>query len=191
MKRLMRFAFTAIVAVATLFSLTPASASETWKIDTAHSKAHFAVAHALIADVRGTVPIVGGSVTFEGAALAMRIEATLNPRGLTTDEPDRDQELQGVDWFDTARYPTWSFLSTRTAQRSDGTHIDGMLTIHGTSLPISMLVVLLPSLKGERRYRAMTNVDRHAFGMHVTRADALISNRVRIELDIFLLPPNG
>ena len=154
-------------------------------IDVAHSRAEFSVQHLFISRVRGSVPIVAGSVTL-GDDGPSAVEATLDPKGLATDDRDRDNDLQGPDWFDTKNFPTWEFKSTRVVPGKDGAFsLEGNLTIHGVTQPIVLQVTTLRTAP-HPAYRAVGHVDRHAFGMKVTRSDGLIGTDVQLTLDVQL-----
>ncbi len=62
----------------------------------------------------------------------------LDPKRVHTDDPDRDDDLQGPDWFDTAHYPSWTFVSTCVAAGPDDTFVaNGTLSVHGISQPMA------------------------------------------------------
>jgi len=63
--------------------------------------------------------------------------------------------------------------------------MDGNLTIHGVTQPEHLSV----TIKGDTShpiYHAVGQIDRHAFGMSVTRLDPTIGNNADITLDITL-----
>ena len=181
-----RRALLAAALVAGLAFPLAASADQTVApIDAAHSRAEFAVQHIFIARVRGSVPIVSGSVTL-GDDGPTEVQATLDPKGLSTDDRDRDGDLQGPDWFDTKNFPTWQFKSTRVVPGKDGAFsLEGDLTIHGVTQPVVLQVTTLRTLP-HPAYRAVGHVDRHAFGMKMTRSDGLIGTDVELTLDVQL-----
>src|ERR1700722_4249593 len=90
-------------------------------IDPAKSGSSFGVSHIFVDRVTGTVPVTGGTIEIpDGRALPTRVEGTLAPTRFKTDEPDRDAALQGPDWFDTKRFPTWAFTSTKIVATAKG-----------------------------------------------------------------------
>jgi polyisoprenoid-binding protein YceI len=172
----------ALIAAATLGATIVAS---TLPIDTHASHATFSVAHVLIQNVTGRIPIVSGSIeTMSDGTTPEAVQATLDPRHIDSGDSDRDGDLQGPDWFDTAHYPQWTFASTSIRTTGPGAYdIAGTLTIHGVGAPIDLITTLVHG-GPHPAYRAVTHVDRHAFGMTKTRVDGLVGSDVTIVLDI-------
>jgi polyisoprenoid-binding protein YceI len=164
-----------------------ASRTITRAIVPAHSLASFDVTHLFVRHVLGKVPIVAGHVTFSGvdATVPSSVEATLDPRRIATGDGDRDDDLQGPDWFDVARFKTWTFASTGIATTPTGFKIDGTLTVHGVAQPV-VLDVIEVRAGPHARYRATGTLDRHGFGMHVTPFDGTIGNSLALVLDVEL-----
>ncbi|HET9030047.1 MAG TPA: YceI family protein, partial [Candidatus Aquilonibacter sp.] len=105
-------------------------------IDPTHSSARFSVEHVFVQHVEGSVPILRGTVDVPaGSLIPRRVSAQLDAAQLRTDDPDRDDALRSAEWFDTARFPTWSFVSTAIVPDARGIRIDGMLTVHGVTQP--------------------------------------------------------
>lgn len=176
----MRFALLAAVLVFSL-AATPRA------IDTSASHATFSLQHIYVERVTGTVPIRSGVVSLApNSALPLSIVASLDPTRIKTGDDDRDGVLQTPDWFDTKRFPTWTFASTEISP--EGPHafgVDGLLTMHGVSVPEHLDVTIAGDL-AHPRYHAVAHVDRHAFGMAVTRLDPVIGGIVDLSFDIAL-----
>ncbi|GAC1492861.1 MAG: hypothetical protein NVS1B2_06690 [Vulcanimicrobiaceae bacterium] len=119
------------------------------------------------------------------ARVPTHVEASLDPAGVRTDDADRDEDLHGPDWFDVARYPTWTFASGEIAPTATGFTMAGTFTMHGVARPVTLAVTVLQP-PPHAHYRATATLDRHAFGMRVTRFDATIGNDVDLVLDIQL-----
>jgi polyisoprenoid-binding protein YceI len=169
-------------------ALAVADATVTRQIDPAESKVAFSVPHVFVERVTGTVPVVSGNVVLPPNSLVpTHVTAVLDPTKMKTGEDDRDGVLQTSDWFDTAKYPTWTFASTKVSPSGKGTAfaIDGVLTIHGVSR-LEHLTVTVAGTPTRPMYQALGQIDRHAFGMNVTRLDPAIGNPVDITLDIAL-----
>jgi|SRR5579863_1782254 len=153
-------------------------------IDAAKSTATFAVQHVFVERVTGTVPITSGTIDFPaGATIPDKVQATLDPTRLQTDEPDRDAALQSPDWFDTKLFPTWTFTSTSIVATPAGFTMTGILTMHGVGQP-EMLAVTVGGSKEHPSYHAVGQINRHAFGMTKTRLDPVIGETVDVTLDI-------
>ncbi|GAC1528230.1 MAG: YceI family protein [Vulcanimicrobiaceae bacterium] len=155
--------------------------------DLGRSRATFDVTHLFVQHVGGKIPIVDGRATFAApdARVPTHVEASLDPAGVRTDDADRDEDLHGPDWFDVARYPTWTFASGEIAPTATGFTMAGTFTMHGVARPVTLAVTVLQP-PPHAHYRATATLDRHAFGMRVTRFDATIGNDVDLVLDIQL-----
>jgi polyisoprenoid-binding protein YceI len=176
----------AMLALALLLAAADSAAMRA--IDTAKSKALFSVSHVFVEHVTGTVPIVSGTVVLAGGSLVpASVTAVLDPKKIKTGEDDRDGVLQTSDWFDTQKYPTWTFSSEKISPAGAGGDftMDGLLTIHGVSRP-QRLTVATTGTPDHPAYHATGQIDRHAFGISVTRLDPAIGNPVDVTLDIAL-----
>ncbi|MGC1380236.1 MAG: YceI family protein [Candidatus Baltobacteraceae bacterium] len=156
-------------------------------IDTQRSKARFSVSHIWVERVTGTVPIAGGSVTIAPDSLIpIAASAQFDAAKIETDEPDRDAALRSPDFFDTAKFPTWTFVSTKVTPKSAAAfEMDGDLTVHGVTQP-ERLNVAASGDPAHPVYHATATIDRHAFGMAVTRLDPTIGSTVEVTLDVTL-----
>jgi polyisoprenoid-binding protein YceI len=120
---------------------TPAIAqAQTWQIDTAHSAAHFAVKHNLIAMVRGTFDKVTGTVEFDGKDITKaKINATIDVATINTRVAARNDHLKTADFFNVARFPAMTFVSTSiTAAGAGKFKLNGNLTLMGVTKPVSL-----------------------------------------------------
>jgi polyisoprenoid-binding protein YceI len=156
-------------------------------IDGAKSKASFSVQHVFVERVTGSLPILGGTVVRASNAIVPEsVTAVLDATKIATGEPDRDASLQSPDFFDTKKFPTWTFVGTKiTPQGGTAFGIDGMLTMHGVTQP-EHLDVVAHGDAAHPTYHAIAHIDRHAFGMAITRLDPTIGNTVDVTLDIVL-----
>jgi polyisoprenoid-binding protein YceI len=175
------------IALLLLASTLAAASAPTREIDAARSHAAFGVSHIWVERVTGTVPILSGSVTLPaGAMIPTAATAVLDATRIETGEPDRDRSLESPDFFDAAKFPHWTFASTSvTARSGNAFEMDGVLTIHGVEQP-AKLDVTANGTPAQPAYHATAQIDRHAFGMSVTRLDPTIGGTVTVTLDIVL-----
>ena len=156
-------------------------------IDSQDSKAQFSVSHIWVDRVTGTVPVLSGSVTLApGSLIPAAATAQLDATKIDTGEPDRDGQLKSPDFFDVKKFPTWTFVSAKVIPKSSNSfEMEGTLTIHGVAQP-QRLNVTVGGDVAHPVYHATAEVDRHAFGMAVTRLDPTIGTTVEVKLDVAL-----
>ena len=175
-------------ASAALLLLTlAASAAQPRAIDVVRSNAQFTVQHIWVEHVSGTVPILSGSlVLVPGSAIPLSATAAFDATRISTGEPDRDRSLESPDFFDSAKFPRWTFASTQIIPEGTAAfEMDGVLTIHGVAQPERLQVSVDGSVDAPR-YHATGHIDRHAFGMATTRLDSTIGGTADVTLDIVL-----
>src|SRR5579863_6231109 len=110
-----------------------------WRIDPAHSAAHFSVRHLMISNVRGEFTKVTGSAQINPADPAKStVEVTIEAASLNTREPQRDEHLRSADFFDVANHPKISFQSKRVAPLgAENFRLSGDLTIRGVTKEVA------------------------------------------------------
>src|SRR6266511_1155421 len=91
-----------------------AAAPAAWSVDASHSQVGFAVKHLVISTVRGEFTKYAGIAQLDDADPAKStVEVTIDVNSLDTRVADRDGHLKSPDFFDTAKYPTITFKSTK------------------------------------------------------------------------------
>jgi polyisoprenoid-binding protein YceI len=176
-----------------LLAAWPLAAQDAWQMDASHSSIEFSVTHMLISEVTGRfrdfdVAMTSKGDDFSGAAIA----TTVKTASISTDNADRDQALLGADFFDTEKYPTATFKSTRFEKAGDGKYtIAGELTIRDSTKPVVLDATLLGSMTDSRGgvrsgWRAETTINRFDYGVAWNRAleagGLVVSKEVRITI---------
>ena len=164
-----------------------AAASEQREIDPANSVAHFSIEHIFVDRVTGTVPVLSGSLTMApNSTIPLSISAVLDPTRMNSGDGDRDSSLESPDYFDTKRFPTWTFVSTKIVPEGNAAFgMDRLLTMHGVAQP-EHLDVTIHGDPAHPAYHAVGRIDRHGFGMKGARLDPVIGNTADVALDITL-----
>jgi polyisoprenoid-binding protein YceI len=123
-----------------LLAVTFASAQTVWNFDKAHSSVHFSVKHMVISEVEGQFTKFDGDIkTTKDDFSDAKINFTVAINSVSTDNEKRDNHLKGADFFDVAKYPTMTFVSTSVEKISDGKYnLKGNLTLHGVTKPITL-----------------------------------------------------
>lgn len=127
--------------LATVFSLAalPAFAAP-WTVDASKSTLSFTGSQAGDA-FTGHFTQFTPVVEFDPAKPeAAKITVTVDMGSATIDDKDKQDSLPTSDWFDTAKFPTATFTSTRvTALSSEKAYLaDGNLSLHGLTKPVQL-----------------------------------------------------
>jgi polyisoprenoid-binding protein YceI len=171
--------------------------AQSYDIDTAHSGASFSVKHMMVTNVSGRFSNIKGKVVFDEKNLAKSsIEATVDVNTINTNEPKRDAHLKGPDFFDVEKFPTMTFKSTKVYKAGGVIKVDGTLTLHGVSKPVTLT---LEELSGEVKHPmgsivrgavARTRINRKEFGLGWNKAldtgGVMVGEDVAITLEIEL-----
>ncbi len=172
--------------------------TQTYDIDAAHSEANFQVRH-LITKVRGSFSEFAGTVHFAAEAPERSsVSFTIQAASIDTNQKDRDAHLRSADFFETDRYPTITFTSTRIERRGDDTFdVTGLFTIRDVTREITLPVTYLGTAKdpwGNDRiaFEAETTINRKDYGLTWNAAletgGFLVGDEVKISLSVQALP---
>jgi polyisoprenoid-binding protein YceI len=73
------------------------------------------------------------------------VEVTIPLSTLSTGVPALDDDFRSTDFFDTARFPTATFKSTKVEKgmAMDRLEVTGQLTLHGMTRPVTLEVTLV------------------------------------------------
>jgi polyisoprenoid-binding protein YceI len=141
-----------------------------WELDPENSSAEFVVKH-VFSKVRGMFAQPSGTVLLDEATPAhSKINATIDVNLITTGVEERDTHLKSPDFFDVAKYPAITFVSTGVSRSSATSYsVAGNLTMHGVTRPVTLAVTASPPFNhagGIRRgIEATTSVNRKDFGL--------------------------
>jgi polyisoprenoid-binding protein YceI len=124
----------------TVAAATQSTKPTEWKLDPAHSAAHFSVRHLMISNVRGEFTKIAGSAVLNPADLSKSsVEVTIEAGSLSTREPQRDEHLRSADFFDVAHYPELKFRSQQIEKLGDEHYrVTGDLTIRGVTKEVAL-----------------------------------------------------
>lgn len=115
------------------------AATETYKIDSAHSFANWSIRH-VVSKTTGTFNDVTGVIVIDRDNLAhASVEATINMLSVNSGHAKRDAHLQQEKYLHTAKFATMHFVSTKIEATSTTEGVmTGQLTLHGISKEISL-----------------------------------------------------
>ena len=141
-----------------------------WDLDPENSSAEFVCKH-VFSNVRGMFKKPSGTVTLDEATPAnSKVDATIDASSITTGVEERDNHLRSPDFFDVAKYPVITFVSSSVTRSSPTSYsVTGNLTMHGVTKPVTLAVTASAPFKhagGIRRgIEATTSVNRKDFGL--------------------------
>ena len=143
----------------------------TWVVDQAHSAVQFEVSHLAVSSVTGTFTgftgsIISGSNDFQNA----KVNATIDVNSVDTNNLERDKHLKEDDFFNAAKYPNITFVSSVFTKNSDNSYtIQGDLTIRNITKPISLTADYggLVSINGKQKagFTARGKINRFDYGL--------------------------
>lgn len=192
----MKLSLKPAVAALVLASPSLAFAAE-FVIDSAHSAANFSVKHMMVSNVRGAFSKVTGSANIDEKDITKStVEAVIDATTVNTNEPKRDEHLRSADFFDTAKYPTITFKSTKVEKAGQNLKVTGDLTLHGVTKPVVLDVEGFTSEAKDpwgnikRGGTATTKINRKDFGLGwnsvLETGGVAVGEEVAITLDLEL-----
>ncbi|MBU2641453.1 MAG: YceI family protein [Gammaproteobacteria bacterium] len=133
MKRLA--ALIALAAVATSAQAVP----ETYTIDNSHTYPHFTYTHLGFSKQTHKFDKTTGTVVLDRAAKSGSVDVTIDATSVNTGYALFNEHIQAADYFDTAKYPTLTFKSSKmTFNGDEPASLVGDLTIKGVTKPVTL-----------------------------------------------------
>lgn len=111
-----------------------------WSLDPAHSEIGFKVRHMMITSVSGSFGSFDVSVETDGDDFATAdINFTADLDTISTGNVERDNHLKSGDFFDSARYPKLTFVSTDLVKKDEANlELVGDLTVRDVTRPVKL-----------------------------------------------------
>ena len=115
-------------------------AAGTYAIEPYHTQVVFALDHLGFSVFRGFLSGASGTLSLDPARpTEAKLSVTIPISSIFTTNQKLNQELIGPDWFDVARFPTATFVSTKiTPGPNNLALVDGNLTLHGQTHPVTL-----------------------------------------------------
>ena len=132
--------FALIIAVSLGAVPQTISAAE-YDVDPAHSFVQFRIKHLGYSTLVGRFNDVSGEFTHDPAdPEASKIAVEIDAASVDTNHAERDKHLRSDDFLDVKKFPKATFVSTKyTGDEQSGT-LEGTLTLHGVTKPVSLNV---------------------------------------------------
>lgn len=164
--------FLALIAAAALLAPLNALAA-TYSLDPAHSSIEFKVKHLMITNVKGVFEKFKGTVIIDDKDISKsKVDVTIEMASVNTNIAKRDDHLRSPDFFDAAKFPTMTFVSTKVENAgADKLKVTGNLTIKGVTKPVILDVegptgeIKSPQGDIKRGASATGKINRQDFGV--------------------------
>lgn len=189
MKRL----FVLMLAAALLAPLNALAA--TYNLDPYHSTIQFKVKHLMITNVTGIFEKFKGTVDIDEKDITLSVvNVSIEMASLNTSMAKRDEHLRSPDFFDVAKFPTMTFVSTRVEKAGmDKLKVTGNLTIKGVTRAVVLNVdgptgeIKTPQGDMKRGASATTTINRQDFGVSWSKkldgGGVVVADDVHISID--------
>lgn len=186
------------LAVLTLLALPVLAQAATYNIDPEHSNTGFKVRHLMVSNVKGSFGKVQGTVVIDDKDITKStVNVSIDTASIDTGVAKRDNHLRSPDFFDVAKYPTMTFVSTKVAKNGSGLKVSGNLTLHGVTRPV-VLDVEGPSAESKdpwgnfrRGASATAKIDRKDFGLVWNKAletgGVAVGDEVHIMIEVEMI----
>ncbi len=130
---------TAALSLAGAFATSAIAAPVTYAVDSGHSFPNFSYQHMGLSVQLSKFDKTTGTVTLDKAAKTASVDVVIDTTSVNTGSTVFNGHIQGEDFFDTAKYPTATFKSTKVVFEADQpTTIEGDLTIKGITKPVTL-----------------------------------------------------
>ena len=171
---------------AALVSSSPAAAGQKYAFSSDTSKIEF-IASKVTGTHHGSFKKFSGTIDFNGQPENSRVAINIETSSVETDTPDLTKHLQTPDFFDVARFPQATFVSTEVkmgGEKGASHTVTGNLTLHGVTKSISFpatIVVAPDAITVDSTF----SINRKDFGINFAgAADNLIRDEVVLMLKI-------
>ena len=167
----------------------------TWKLDTVHSSAGFAVKHMVVATFRGRFDDFDATleVAEDGT---QKLVGTVDPSSIVVKDENLAGHLQSPEFFDGEQYPEIRFESTEIAVEGPIARLTGDLTIKGHTERVTAEGSVVGPIEdpfGNTKLALQfeTVVDRTKFGLNwnapLPKGGFMLGNDVTLSVDLELL----
>lgn len=142
----------------------------------------------LVGSHDGKFNVFSGNISFKnGDPATAEVNIKIDMSSVKTDDEKLDGHLKSPDFFDVAKFPNGTFISTEVTNGGEGnaTHtVKGKLTLHGVTKPVAIPSKITVTDKNVAM-TAEATINRQDFGISFPgMPDNLIKDNVKISLKI-------
>ena len=160
------------LGLAALLSAPLAASTDKYSFDGAHSSVGFDALHLGIFKAHGTFNKFDGTLNYDAKDVTKSsVEVSIDITSIDTRNEMRDKHLNSPDFFDSAKFPTGTFKSTKVEAGKDGKlKVTGDLTLRDVTKSVVLDAALLGSAEddyGNHRlgFTATTTINRMDYGI--------------------------
>ncbi|HAJ90184.1 MAG TPA: polyisoprenoid-binding protein [Rhodospirillaceae bacterium] len=184
----------ALTAMASTLAFS-AQAAEKYTLDASHTAITWHVNHFGFSTPSGKFMGVEGEVILDEANPASSsVKVTVDVNAMNSGVEKLDEHLKNADFFDVAKFPTATFVSKKVVLTGkDTAKVEGELTLHGVTKPITLDVKLNKIGENMRQmktagFTASTTIKRSEFGMSTYVPNLGDDIKIDIESEANILP---
>jgi polyisoprenoid-binding protein YceI len=186
----MRQSLQALAVFVSLLISSVVFAAETYTIDPAHTSFGFTVKHMMISNVPGEFDKFDGQIIYSPTDLDnSKANVTIDVDSINTRIDKRDAHLKSPDFFDAAKFPTITFVSTKFTPG----YITGNFTMKGVTKVITIPVTISGPVKTMMGGQAIgitgsVTINRQDYGVNwnktLDQGGVAVSDDVQINISI-------
>jgi polyisoprenoid-binding protein YceI len=142
-----------------------------YTIDPSHTFVQFRISHLGYSVVAGRFNDLSGEFSWDKEnAGASVIKVNVKTASVDTNWAERDKHIRGEDFLDVDKFPEAVFQSTKFTGDATGGKLEGTLTLHGVTKPVTLSVEAIGEgadpWEGYRAgFKATTTINRSDFGV--------------------------
>lgn len=165
-----------------------------YRIDETHTQIGFVVTHLGLTPIRGIFAEFSGQLVVGETAASSQLDVAIGLSSLQSSHPGREEHLQGEDFFHSGQFPTMTFRSTGIEGDGERWRVLGDLTLRGTTGQVGFDTTLtgraLFPLDQKEHIGFVANgaVSRSAFGVAPNIPSLMLSDDIKVELSVQLIP---
>lgn len=170
------------------------AAPTTYQVDGSHTFPRFSYSHFGLSTQLSSFKNTSGTIIFDSTAKTGSVDITIDMNSVNTGVADFDGHLRGEDFFDTAKYPTATFKSTRVLFDGDKpARVEGLLTIKGITKPATLTVTSFLAMEHPMAKKpaiganAYTEIKRSDF--NAGKYAPYVGDEVRIDIALEAIAP--
>lgn len=128
-----------VAAAALLGSLAQGAMAAEYELDPAHSFVQFRISHLGFSTLVGRFNDISGNFDWDRADPgASQIDVVIDTASIDTKHAERDKHLRSDDFLHVDKYPQATFKSIKYNGDEQGGTLEGELTLHGVTQPITL-----------------------------------------------------